>query len=115
MTSTGRWSLNIRGKGEHGAAPHLSIDPTATAGHFISMAQTFVSRELDPLKTAVVSVGEMKAGTAFNIISDSVFLQGTARTFEPAVRNAVEKSLKPIASHSCEALWVYFFCPKSKE
>ena len=104
MASSDRWTLTIRGKGGHGAAPHLSIDPTAAAGHFISMVQTFVSRELDPLKTAVVSVGEMKAGNAFNIIPDSVYLQGTARTFEPAVRSAVEESLRRIASHSCEAL-----------
>ncbi len=68
------------------------------------MAQTLVSRDLDPLKTSVVSAGEMKAGIAFNIISDSAYLQGTACTFEPAVRIAVEESLRRIASHSCEAL-----------
>lgn len=104
MACSDRWKLTIRGKGGHGASPHQTNDPTIAAAHFIAMAQSFVSRELDPLKTAVVSVGEMKAGNAFNVIPDYVSLIGTARAFEPEVREAMAGSLERVAEHCCAAL-----------
>lgn len=103
MACSDRWKLHIQGRGGHGAAPHLTCDPTIAAAHFIEAAQTFVSREMNPLKAAVFSVGTMQAGSAFNIVPDSVDLTGTARAFEPEVRSALENSIGRIARDICAA------------
>jgi amidohydrolase len=97
MASIDGWKVVFKGKGGHGAAPHTSVDPTLAAAGFISAIQTIVSREVDPLETAVVSVGRLESGSAFNIIPDFAEVTGNVRTFNRAVRDGIEERLRRIA------------------
>jgi amidohydrolase len=97
MASVDGWKVVFRGKGGHGAVPHTSIDPTLAAASFISAIQTIVSREIDPLETAVVSVGKLESGSAFNVIPDFAEMTGNVRTFNRTVRDGIEERLRRIA------------------
>lgn len=106
MASPDVIEITITGKGGHGAEPHLAKDPIVAASQFITQLQQIVSRRLDPLDAAVVSIGEFHAGDAFNVIADQVKLTGTVRTFRDEVRTTVkeemEKLLRGIAiAHDC--------------
>jgi amidohydrolase len=76
----------FHGRGGHGAAPQLTIDPVMIAARFIVDVQSVISREKDPTEFGVVSIGAIQGGTAENIIPDDVVLRGTIRTFKPEVR-----------------------------
>ncbi len=76
----------VRGVGGHGASPHTTRDPIVLASRIVSSLQTLVSRELDPLDSAVVTVGSFHAGTKHNIISDEARLQLTVRSYTPEIR-----------------------------
>jgi len=97
-------SITIEGKGAHAARPHLGIDPVLVAAHIITGVQTVVSRNVDPIKSAVVSIPMVEAGTADNVIPQTVKLKGTARTLDPGVRDLVEKRLHEIVEHTAAAL-----------
>jgi amidohydrolase len=86
--------IMIRGKGGHGALPHEAVDAIAVAGQVLSALQTIVSRNVDPQETAVLTIGTIHAGTAFNVIAETVEMQGTIRTFSPAVRETVLTRLR---------------------
>jgi amidohydrolase len=86
--------ITIRGKGGHGALPHEAVDAIAVAGQVLSALQTIVSRNVDPQETAVLTIGTIHAGAAFNVIAETVEMQGTIRTFSPAVRDMVLTRLK---------------------
>lgn len=81
--------ITVRGRGGHGALPHEAVDAIAVTGQILSALQTIVSRNVDPQETAVLSIGTVHGGTAFNIIAETVELEGTIRTFSPAVRETV--------------------------
>lgn len=89
MAAADQWSLMVQGRGGHGALPHQTTDPVVATAQIISALQTIVSRNVDPEKTAVVTVGTIDGGTAFNVIPDQVQLSGTIRTFEAAIRETV--------------------------
>ncbi|MBU1740963.1 MAG: peptidase dimerization domain-containing protein, partial [Proteobacteria bacterium] len=89
--------VTIRGRGGHGARPHTTVDPVVIAAQTILAWQTVVSRELDPVETAVVSVGSVHGGSKHNIIPDEVRLQLTVRTFSEAVRDQIIAALERIA------------------
>ena len=84
----------IYGRGGHGALPHEAVDAIAVTGQVLSALQTIVSRNVDPQETAVLTIGTVHGGTAFNIISETVEMQGTIRTFSPVVRETVLTRLK---------------------
>jgi amidohydrolase len=84
--ATNTLKIRIKGKGGHGATPHLCIDPIVAAAHLIIQLQVFVSRNLSPFESAVLTIGEFHAGTASNIIPEEVRLNGTLRTLSPQVR-----------------------------
>ena len=84
--ATNTIGIRIRGKGGHGAAPHLCIDPIIAGAHLLTQLQTFTSRSLCPLDSAVLTIGEFHAGTAENIIPEEAHLKGTLRTLTPEVR-----------------------------
>jgi amidohydrolase len=96
--------LLVRGKGGHGALPHQTVDPIVAAAQIITALQTVVSRNVDPLATAVVTIGAIHGGTAFNVIADQVELTGTVRTFSAAVREQVLQRLAAIAQGTAAAL-----------
>jgi amidohydrolase len=76
----------IRGKGGHGAMPHLSVDAIVVASQAVVALQSLVSRETSPLDTAVLTIGTIHGGHNWNVIADSVTMTGTLRTFDPALR-----------------------------
>ena len=81
MASVDQFEIQILGRGGHAAAPHQTIDPVLVAAHVVTALQSLVSRRRDPLSEVVVSVTEMHAGRAFNVIPDRADLRGTVRTF----------------------------------
>jgi amidohydrolase len=93
MTSADKLFLTVAGRGGHGANPHHAIDPIVAAAQVITALQTLVSRETPPLKTAVLSLTTIHAGTAFNIIPDRVEMMGTLRCFDPKLREELLASL----------------------
>jgi amidohydrolase len=90
------FSAEIRGQGGHAAMPHLTLDPVVVAAQVVTNLQQLVSRVVDPLQSAVVSVTRFHAGTADNIIPEAVELGGTVRTFDPEVRAAVREGLERV-------------------
>jgi len=86
--------ITVNGKGGHGALPHEAVDAIAVSGQILSALQTIVSRNVNPQESAVLSIGTVHGGTAFNVIADKVELQGTIRTFSPAVRETVLARLR---------------------
>ncbi|MCO7174954.1 M20 family metallopeptidase [Sporolactobacillus kofuensis] len=95
--------INIQGKGGHGSAPQLSIDSVAVASQVVNQLQMIVSRTVDPQKAAVVTIGQFHAGVAPNVIADTAVLEGTVRTFDPAVREQIKKELSSIVENVCVA------------
>jgi len=86
--------IRIKGKGGHGAAPHLCVDPIVAGAHLIVQLQTFASRNLCPLDSAVLTIGEFHAGTAENIIPEEAHLKGTLRTLTPEVRRLAVRRIE---------------------
>ena len=95
MAAADRIEITIDGKGGHGAHPHVAIDPVLVAGHMITAAQSIVSRNVNPLDTAVVSLCAMQAGHpgAMSVIPAHAKLIGTVRTFLPATQDMIERRL----------------------
>lgn len=104
MSASERFQVVIRGKGGHGAAPHLTIDPVQAAVQVISALQTVVARNVPPLKSAVVSVTSLHGGEAFNVIPETVELRGTIRSFDPEVRQLVLQRVEQIVNGVTAAL-----------
>ncbi len=91
------FDVKITGKGGHGAMPHLAVDPITIAANAITALQTLVSREVDPIESAVMSVCKMEAGgKAYNIIPDSVTFGGTIRSLTPELRAYLPKRMRQI-------------------
>ena len=98
MANTESVDIKIFGQGSHGAVPHMSIDPIVTASMIVMELQTIVSRNLNPIDDAVITVGSIKGGTKHNIIPDEVNLQLTIRTYKEEVRNLIHKRIKEICN-----------------
>lgn len=94
----------VTGKGGHGAMPHQAVDPVLAAAHVVTALQSVVSRNVPPLQTAVVTVTMLRAGEAFNVIPPQVEMQGTIRTFDPAVRALVVTRVQQVAEQTAAAL-----------
>ncbi|MFD2172039.1 M20 metallopeptidase family protein [Tumebacillus lipolyticus] len=98
MASADEFTLTIRGKGGHGAYPHMAIDAIPIAAQVVTALQQVVSRAVDPTQTAVLSIGTIRGGTKSNVIADAVELTGTVRTFDPLLREEMPKRIESIAS-----------------
>ncbi len=95
--------ITIRGKGGHAANPHQTVDPIAIGAQVVTGLQQVVARTVDPLDSAVVSVTQFHAGTTNNVIPETAELNGTVRTFDPAVRARVVAQMERIARGIAEA------------
>ena len=104
MAAVDRFKVKITGDGGHAAYPHRSVDPIVAASQVVTALQTIVSRNINPIDTAVVTVGQIHAGTAFNIIPPEVFMEGTVRTFSKEAGRTVPKRFKQIVAGSAKAL-----------
>jgi amidohydrolase len=89
MAAVDEFTVTVRGKGGHGAMPHLSVDPIVCLAHMVTALQTIASRRASPFDEVVVSVTQMRAGTAFNIIPETAWMNGTVRVFDPALWEAL--------------------------
>ncbi|MBL8568056.1 MAG: amidohydrolase [Phreatobacter sp.] len=104
MAAADRFIIDIEGKGGHGAMPHLCVDPVQ-AGFAIGLAmQTVVSRNVDPIESAVISITSVKAGEAFNVIPQTLRMLGTVRTFKPEVQDLVEARMKELAENVAKGM-----------
>jgi amidohydrolase len=104
MAAADIFSVKIIGKGGHGAVPNLCSDPILAATQVINLLQGIVSRNVSPLKSAVVTVASIRGGEAFNVIPSEVVLKGTIRTFESAIRDVVLKRFHQIVKNVSVAM-----------
>ena len=95
--------IEVTGKGGHGAFPHLSVDPITVAAHIIIGMQDLIAREVSALEAAVLTMGQIHAGTKNNIIPEFAELHGTLRTFNPSVRAQLIERLGSFVSHIAAA------------
>jgi amidohydrolase len=103
LASSDIFKLKIIGTPGHGAWPHLAVDPIVVAADIVSKLQSIISREVDPLKAAAITIGKIYGGTAVNIIPSVVTLEGTVRTLDPDVRNFIQTRIEEIAKGCTQA------------
>jgi hippurate hydrolase len=97
MAAADAFEMTVRGTGGHGAFPHQTADAIAMAAQIVTALQTLVSREVDPVEPAVVTVGEIGAGSAFNIIPETARLGGTVRTLNEDLRRRMPERIEQLA------------------
>ncbi|MES2071292.1 MAG: M20 aminoacylase family protein [Pseudomonadota bacterium] len=103
MASSNEFDVVVRGKGSHAAQPHKSVDPIMVAVQIAQSWQTIISRNKSPLDTAVLSITQIHAGSATNVIPDDARLVGTVRGFTTEVIDLVESRMRAVAEHTAAA------------
>jgi amidohydrolase len=103
MASADALTVEVKGRGGHGAYPHLSIDPVTAAAHILIGMQHLVAKEVSALQTAVLTIGQIQTGTKNNIIPASAVMHGTLRTFDDGVREQILRRLGELASDMARA------------
>lgn len=98
MAASDEFTITLTGRGGHGSQPHLCVDPIAAAGGLIVSLNGIVSRSVDPLGSAVLSLGTVHGGVIFNVIPNEVTLTGTVRTFDPQLRNLMERRIREVVA-----------------
>jgi len=98
MACLDSFSINVKGEGCHGAMPDTGVDPIAISAQVISALQTIVSREIKPTNPAVVTIGTIKGGAAYNIIPNSVEIEGTVRALDQETREKIAASMESIVA-----------------
>ena len=96
MASSNEFEITVRGKGAHAAMPHLGVDPVLVSSHMILAFQSLVSRETRPIDATVLSVTQVNAGEATNVIPDSCNIKGTVRTFSVDALDTIEQGMRRI-------------------
>lgn len=97
MAASSIFTLNVRGRGGHGAAPHQTIDPILASAHIITALQSIVSRNVDPQESVVISLGQLQAGTSHNVIPESVDIKGTVRSYSNEVHRLLYRRILEMA------------------
>ncbi|WP_295640839.1 M20 aminoacylase family protein [uncultured Methylibium sp.] len=103
FASSNEFKITIRGKGSHGAMPHLGIDPVPVACQMVQAFQTIITRNKRPLDTGVISVTMIHTGEATNVVPDHCVLEGTVRTFTTEVLDLIERRMRIVAEQTCAA------------
>ncbi len=103
MAAVEEFKCTIFGKGGHGAIPQQTIDAVVVSAQVVNALQTIVARNVDPLQSAVVTIGQLHAGTAFNIIADTARLSGTVRYFNPAFDGYFGKRTEQVIAGVCQS------------
>ncbi|MCW1967141.1 MAG: amidohydrolase [Anaerolineae bacterium] len=104
MAAAQAFSIKVTGRGAHGASPHQGRDPIVTAAHIITALQTVVSRNVEPLKAGVITIGAIHGGTVGNVIPDIVEMKGTIRSFEPEIESLLKKRMQAIIGGIAESM-----------
>jgi amidohydrolase len=105
MAAADRFDIEVEGLGGHAAKPHECVDPIVIGSHIVIALQSIVSRAVDPLASAVVTVTRIHAGTAYNVIPQSVRLSGTTRTLTAETRDLIETRIRQIADGIAKIHW----------
>ncbi|HJV72939.1 MAG TPA: M20 aminoacylase family protein [Noviherbaspirillum sp.] len=103
MASSNEFEVIIRGKGAHAAQPHKGIDPIMVAIQIAQSWQTIITRNKSPIESGVLSITQIHAGSATNVIPDEAVLIGTVRTFNTGVLDLIEQRMRTIAEHTASA------------
>ncbi|SCV00748.1 Hippurate hydrolase [Cupriavidus necator] len=103
MASFDRATVTLRGRGAHGAMPHHGIDAMQCAASIVLGLQSIVSREIDALKSAVITVGSIQAGTTYNVVPDSATIKIGVRTLDPKVRTLVEARISEFVAAQAQS------------
>jgi hippurate hydrolase len=104
MAAVANLEATITGRGAHGAMPHNGVDPILIASHIVTALQSVVARNVNPLEAGVITIGHFTGGFTFNVIPESVKLQGTARWFLPEVGDLLEEKFKSIITGIATAM-----------
>lgn len=104
MAAVDRLQIVVRGRGGHGGKPHRSADPVVAAAYVVTALQTIVSREVAPVQAAVVTIGAVHGGQAFNVIPEEVVLLGTIRTFDAELRRSMPERITRLVRGVAEGL-----------
>ncbi len=97
MAAPDEFIITVKGRGGHGSMPHQTVDPILIGAQIVLALNTIISRKVDPLENAVVSVGLFKAGEVFNVIPETAVLRGTVRSFENTLRYHIFEQIEAIA------------------
>jgi len=103
MASVEEFHCTIFGKGGHGAIPQQTVDSVVVSAQIVNALQTIVARNINPLESAVVTIGQLHAGTAFNIIADTARMSGTVRYFNPAFDGYFGQRIEQIIAGICQS------------
>ncbi|GAB1539111.1 amidohydrolase [Scytonema sp. NUACC21] len=103
MAATEIFKCTIFGKGGHGAMPHQTVDSVVVAAQIVNALQTIVARNVNPIDSAVVTVGELHAGTKWNVIADSAKMSGTVRYFNPEFEGFFKQRIEQIVAGICQS------------
>ncbi|TDF64779.1 M20 aminoacylase family protein [Cupriavidus sp. L7L] len=103
MASFDRATVTLRGRGAHGAMPHHGIDPMQCAASIVLGLQSIVSREIDALKSAVITVGSIQAGSTYNVVPESATIKIGVRTLDPKVRTLVETRIREFVTTQAQS------------
>jgi amidohydrolase len=104
MASTDQVDITIKGKGGHGAKPHLSVDAVVVAAHVVTGLQSIVSRMVNPLHSCVITIGTINGGFRHNVIAPEVRLSGTVRTYDRGLREAMPGRIERMVRGVCDAM-----------
>jgi len=103
MASNAKFEISIKGKSAHGAMPHLGSDALLVAAEVATSLQSIVSRNVNPLDPAVLTIGKLLAGTEYNILAADAHMQGTVRAVSSDIEDLIEDKMKNIVNGICEA------------
>ncbi|MUL37469.1 M20 metallopeptidase family protein [Gloeocapsopsis dulcis] len=103
MAAVETFRCTILGKGGHGAMPHQTVDSIVVAAQIVNALQTIVARNVNPIESAVVTVGELHAGTALNVIADTARMSGTVRYFNPKLEGYFAQRIEQIIAGICQS------------
>ncbi|GEL09058.1 M20 metallopeptidase family protein [Salisediminibacterium halotolerans] len=104
MGNSDRFTITIRGRSGHASMPHQTADAIVIANQVISALQTIVSRNADPLKSAVVTIGKIDGGSRYNVIAEHVTLEGTVRTYDEAMRALIKSKMTDLAEGIAQSM-----------
>lgn len=100
MASSDIFKITIKGKGGHGSMPHQCVDALIAGSAMVMNLQSIISRELNPLEPAVVTIGSFNAGTTFNVIANEAVLTGTTRCFNTGIRESFPEKLDRVIQYT---------------
>ena len=104
MAQSDRIFITVKGKAAHASQPHAGVDAIVAAGHILTALQTVISRNVDPMESAVITIGTIHGGNRYNVLCDKVVMEGTVRIFNLAIAELMPKRIKAVAENVAKAL-----------